>query len=86
MCAGTVCLICESGDGDGACTHTASERHQSRPIPAQLIATVVRGGIKLVRNAIGNVTIIARGNGSCEVQSADLHDLAAALVDMLGKR
>lgn len=43
---------------------------------------VIRGGIKIERDGLGNLTIHARGNGKAHVQRADVADLRAALDDL----
>lgn len=47
------------------------------------VVTIVRGGITVVRESSGNLTIAARGNGTAHVQKADVSDLMAALAEML---
>jgi hypothetical protein len=45
--------------------------------------TITRGGITLRRDALGNVTLHARGNGAAHVAAADVVDLLAAVTELL---
>lgn len=43
---------------------------------------IIRGGIEVRRDPLGNLTIITRGNGQCTVQAADIDDLSWCLVEL----
>lgn len=45
--------------------------------------TVIRGGVTLIRNVLGNLSIQCRGDGAADCQNADIPDLLAAIAEVL---
>jgi hypothetical protein len=60
--------------------HPATAEAYPRLVP--IPTAITRGGIKIERDAVGNLTIHARGNGYCRVQRADIPDLQAVLDEL----